>query len=135
MTRTHPEPSDVAVDELKRKARRRLIGAIVLALAAAVALPLLFESEPKPLGEDVSVQIPPMDGGKFVTPLSPQLQAVNDSYGSGAYDPASCTVNPLIVRLLMAEPFWRIRAGALMFELRAITQSFRVRFDPTVVAA
>jgi DedD protein len=84
VTRTHPEPSDVAVDELKRKARRRLIGAIVLALAAAVALPLLFESEPKPLGEDVSVQIPPMDGGKFVTPLSSQLPGKSaDKAGPG----------------------------------------------------
>ena len=70
MNRTHSEPSELAVDELKRRARRRLIGAIVLALAAAVALPLLFESEPTPLGEDVSVQIPPIDGGKFVNSLS-----------------------------------------------------------------
>lgn len=66
-----PETDDPAVDELKRRARRRLVGAIVLALAAAVILPLLLESEPKPLGEDVSVQIPPIDTGKFVNPLSP----------------------------------------------------------------
>jgi len=97
VTRTHPEPSDVAVDELKRKARRRLIGAIVLALAAAVALPLLFESEPRPLGEDVSVQIPPMDGGKFVTPLSSQLQGKSAADKSGtpsdkAGSPASPTI-------------------------------------------
>ncbi len=51
--------ADLAVDELKRRARRRLVGAIVLALAAAVILPLLLEKEPKPLGDDVSVQIPP----------------------------------------------------------------------------
>jgi len=62
---------DLAVDELKRRARRRLVGAIVLALAAAVLLPLLLESEPKPLGDEVSIQIPPIDNSKFVTPLSP----------------------------------------------------------------
>src|SRR5205085_2272226 len=62
---------DLAVDELRRKARRRLVGAIVLALAAAVALPLLLENEPKPLGDDVSIQIPPVDTGRFVNPLSP----------------------------------------------------------------
>ena len=62
--------SDPAVDELKRRARRRLIGAVVLALAAAVSIPLLLESEPKPLGDDVSIQIPPIDNGKFVNPLS-----------------------------------------------------------------
>jgi DedD protein len=65
------EAPDLAVDELKRRARRRLVGAIVLALAAAVLLPLLLENEPKPLGDEVSIQIPPVDNGKFVNPLSP----------------------------------------------------------------
>jgi len=66
-----PEASDLAVDDLKRRARRRLVGAIVLALAAAVVLPLLLESDPKPLGDEVSVRIPPVDNSKFVNPLSP----------------------------------------------------------------
>jgi len=60
----------LAVDELKRKARRRLIGAIVLALAAATLLPLLLEQEQKPLGDDVSVQIPPVDEGRFISRLT-----------------------------------------------------------------
>ncbi|HZI83607.1 MAG TPA: SPOR domain-containing protein [Casimicrobiaceae bacterium] len=68
---TRPDAPDLAVDELRRKARRRLVGAVVLALAAAVLLPLLLENEPKPLGDDVSIQIPPVDAGKFVNPLSP----------------------------------------------------------------
>ena len=69
-----PESADLNLDELKRRGRRRLIGAIVLALAAAVLVPMLLESEPKPLGDDVSVRIPPVDGGKFVNRL-------NDSKG------------------------------------------------------
>jgi DedD protein len=68
---TRSEAPDLAVDELKRRARRRLIGAIVLALGAAVLLPLLLENEPKPLGDEVSIQIPPIDNSKFVNPLSP----------------------------------------------------------------
>jgi DedD protein len=68
---TRPEIADPAVDELKRRARRRLVGAVVLALAAAVLLPMLLESDPKPLGNDVSIQIPPIDQGKFVPPLPP----------------------------------------------------------------
>jgi len=63
-------PEDVNVDELRRRARRRLVGAIVLALAVAVFVPMLLESDPKPLGEDVSVKIPPVDEGKFVNRLS-----------------------------------------------------------------
>ncbi len=68
---TRPEAADPAVEELKRRARRRLVGAVVLALAAAVILPLLLESDPKPLGDDVSIQIPPIDNGKFITRLPP----------------------------------------------------------------
>ncbi len=62
--------ADLAVDELRRKGRRRLVGAIVVALAAAVLVPLLLEKEPRPLGDDVSVQIPPVDEGKFVNRLN-----------------------------------------------------------------
>lgn len=64
------DPADVNVDDLRRRARRRLVGAIVLALAAAVFVPMLLESDPKPLGEDVSVRIPPVDDGKFVNRLN-----------------------------------------------------------------
>src|SRR4030095_7776997 len=64
------DPADVNVDELRRRARRRLVGAIVLALAAAVFVPMLLESDPKPLGEEVCVRIPPVDDGKFVNRLN-----------------------------------------------------------------
>ncbi|HYT96499.1 MAG TPA: SPOR domain-containing protein [Casimicrobiaceae bacterium] len=64
------EPADINVDELRRRARRRLIGAIVLALGAAVIVPMLLESDPKPLGDDVAVKIPPVDDGKFVNRLN-----------------------------------------------------------------
>ena len=42
----------------KKRARRRLVGAIALALAAAVGLPMLLDSEPKPLGADIAINIP-----------------------------------------------------------------------------
>src|SRR5947208_10226445 len=64
------ENADLAVAELKRKARRRLVGAVVLALGAAIVLPLLLEKEPRPLGDDVSVRIPPVDESKFVNRLT-----------------------------------------------------------------
>src|SRR6478672_466751 len=64
------EPADINVDELRRRARRRLVGAIVLALGVAVVVPMLLETEQKPLGEDVAVKIPPIDDGKFVNRLS-----------------------------------------------------------------
>ena len=69
MADPNPDTVDHAVDELKRKARRRLVGAVILALAAATLLPMLLEQEHKPLGDDVAIQIPPVDAGKFVNRL------------------------------------------------------------------
>ena len=51
--------------QLKRRARRRLIGAIVLVTAAAVILPMVLDSEPKPLSHNVDIQIPSPDSGEF----------------------------------------------------------------------
>ena len=42
----------------KKRARRRLVGAVALALAAAVGLPMLLDSEPRPLSGDIAIQIP-----------------------------------------------------------------------------
>jgi len=42
----------------KKRARRRLVGAVALALAAIVALPMLFDSEPRPLATDIAINIP-----------------------------------------------------------------------------
>lgn len=83
------EPADVNLDELRRRGRRRLVGAIVLALVAAVVVPMLLESDPRPLGEDVSVRIPPVDDGKFVNKL-------NAPKAPAAEPPASAPVAPAI---------------------------------------
>ncbi|MDQ6924315.1 MAG: SPOR domain-containing protein [Pseudomonadota bacterium] len=96
---TRPEAADPAVEELKRRARRRLVGAIVLALAAAVILPLLLESDPKPLGDDVSIRIPPIDNSKFITPLSPAKGAdgkavPNQAGGGRSTSPPSAAAAP-----------------------------------------
>jgi DedD protein len=45
----------------KKRARRRLVGAVALALAAAVGLPMLLDSEPRPLAGDISIKIPSKD--------------------------------------------------------------------------
>jgi DedD protein len=45
----------------KKRARRRLIGAIALVLAAIIGLPMILDSEPKPLADDIAIQIPSKD--------------------------------------------------------------------------
>lgn len=47
--------------ELKKRARRRLVGAAALALLAAVVLPLVMDQEPKPVSQDVQIRIPNQD--------------------------------------------------------------------------
>ncbi len=51
---------DSALPE-KKRARRRLIGAIALVLAAVIGLPMLFESEPKSTAPKISIEIPSKD--------------------------------------------------------------------------
>lgn len=57
--------------QLKRRARRRLIGAIVLVTVIIVALPMMLDSEPKPVSRDISVQIPSPDAGTFTSKVVP----------------------------------------------------------------
>ncbi|OGT24329.1 MAG: hypothetical protein A2342_02185 [Gallionellales bacterium RIFOXYB12_FULL_54_9] len=53
---------------IKRKARRRLVGAVVLALATVVILPMVLDSEPKPTAQDIDLRIPASDkAGEFVS--------------------------------------------------------------------
>ncbi|OBV36669.1 SPOR domain-containing protein [Janthinobacterium psychrotolerans] len=51
------EAPDPALPE-KKRARRRLIGAIALALGVAVGLPMLLDSEPKSPVGDIAIDIP-----------------------------------------------------------------------------
>jgi DedD protein len=54
------DPVDPVLPE-KKRARRRLVGAIALVLAAVIGLPMIFDSEPKPVGDDIAIQIPSKD--------------------------------------------------------------------------
>jgi len=45
----------------KKRARRRLVGAVALVLAAVVGLPMILDSEPKPVTDDIAIDIPSKD--------------------------------------------------------------------------
>lgn len=59
------------VNTLRRRGRRRLVGAIALVLLAAIVLPMVFDPEPRPGGPPVSVRIPGEDDASF----APKVQA------------------------------------------------------------
>src|SRR4029077_4614128 len=62
------------VNTLKRRGRRRLVGAIALVFAAVIVLPMVFDSDPRGTAP-VSVRIPGEDDSAFtpkVTPKAPE---------------------------------------------------------------
>lgn len=62
------------VNTLRRRGRRRLVGAIALVLLAAIILPMVFDPEPKPSAPPVSVRIPGEDDASFAPKVTPKLQ-------------------------------------------------------------
>jgi DedD protein len=63
---TESAMDDDAQNELKRRARRRLVGAIALALAAVIVLPMVMDHEPRMPAQDIQVRIPSQDGDKSI---------------------------------------------------------------------
>jgi DedD protein len=61
--------------ELKKRARRRLVGAAALALLAAIVLPMVMDHEPRQPAQDVQVRIPSQDAGGVVSRILPNKPA------------------------------------------------------------
>ena len=61
------------VNTLKRRGRRRLVGAIALVLAAVIVLPMVFDSEPRLGAPAVSVRIPSEDDAGFSPKPAPRI--------------------------------------------------------------
>lgn len=63
---------------LKKRARRRLVGAVALALLAAIVLPMVMDHQPPPPLKDIQVRIPSPDEGvsqKAPSPAQPVAKA------------------------------------------------------------
>ena len=68
--------------QLKKRARRRLVGAIALVAAVAVILPMVLDSDPKPTSQEINIQIPSPDAKGFtskVVPLTPPVKGGDKS--------------------------------------------------------
>lgn len=62
------------IDTLKRRGRRRLVGAVALVLLAVIVLPMVFDREPRNALPPVSVRIPGENDAPF-NPKVPQKAA------------------------------------------------------------
>lgn len=107
--RTRDRKGDPVLPE-KKRARRRLVGAVALALAVAIGLPMILDSEPRPLATNIDIQIP----SKEKAPPQPLPRAVADADALGADEeiveegadasPAPAEVATLPAPVLKAEP-------------------------------
>jgi DedD protein len=59
----------------KQRARRRLVGALALVLAAVIILPMVLAPEPKPSADDIAIQIPGKDTNSPPVRVKPQAAA------------------------------------------------------------
>lgn len=57
--------------QLKKRARRRLVGATALALLAVIVLPMVMDREPKPPVQDIQVRIPNQDATGLAAKMLP----------------------------------------------------------------
>ncbi len=74
----------------KQRARRRLVGAIALVLAAVVVLPMVLDSHPKPASADIAVSIPRQPNSpavvhpSAVTQLAPDVTPADEGTSAAA---------------------------------------------------
>ena len=61
--------------QLRKRARRRLIGAVALVTIVAVFLPMALDHEPKPVNQDITIRIPSSSSGAFTSKLVPMPDA------------------------------------------------------------
>jgi DedD protein len=88
-----------SVEVIRKRARHRLMGSVILVLGAVVGLPLLFDSQPRPVAIDTPIVIPdrnqvaPLTSpSAIVKPAAPSKEVVLDAPDTSAGAPAKSTV-------------------------------------------
>jgi len=90
--------------QLKKRARRRLVGAIALVTVVAVFLPMVLDHEPKPTNHDVSIQIPSPNAGIFTSKIVP-VPAIPQSAKNAPPPPAvEAPAKPALPKVAAASP-------------------------------
>lgn len=74
--------------QLRKRARRRLVGAIVLVLLVVVFLPMALDNKPRPLSKNVDIQVPAIDS------LDKKLPDSGSAAGSAVPAPPTASAVP-----------------------------------------
>lgn len=98
-------PAPNSVEAIRQRAKHRLIGASVLVLLAVIGFPILFDSQPRPVPVDVSIEIPDKNTvvPLAIKPPEPAASAVSGVIEEAAVAPektapvAQAEVAPVVV--------------------------------------
>lgn len=78
-----------SIEVMRRRARHRLIGAVVLVLVGVVAFPLLFDTQPRPVAVDIPIEIPDRNKARPLPPLPQGAAPVASGKVASAPAPAA----------------------------------------------
>ena len=94
-----------SVEAMRRRARHRLIGAVVLVLVGVVGFPLLFDTQPRPIAVDIPIEIP--DRNK-VKPLAVPPQPAQAAASRAPAPPTVVQAPPATVAPPVATPVAKV---------------------------
>jgi DedD protein len=81
-------------EQARLRAKRRLIGAVVLLGIGVIAFPLLFETQPRPIAVDIPIVIPPRDGAPPLALPAPRPAAKPAASAPVVATPAASSAVP-----------------------------------------
>lgn len=90
--------------ELKKRARRRLVGAAALAVLAAIVLPMVMDQAPRQPVQDIQIRIPAQDAGAFTSRILPVKPGTTPTPLPPAAVPETKSVEPAKQPAIQAKP-------------------------------
>ena len=66
-----PAPAPESVEAMRKRARHRLIGAVILVMVGVIGFPMLFDNQPRPIAVDIPIEIPDKAKVKPLTAVAP----------------------------------------------------------------
>jgi DedD protein len=98
---THPE-----ANEIRRRGRQRLIGAVTLVALLVVFVPMLLDSEPRPTRDQPALAIPPKNGVAPLPapPAAPKPAATTSATTTPSTTPSAVAAKPQAPAAAVVEP-------------------------------
>lgn len=85
-------PASPEASEIRRRGRRRLIGAVAIAVLLVVFVPMILDSEPRPARNTPSLEIPSKDTAPALPPPAPSPSPAKVPSTTSVEPPATASV-------------------------------------------